>query len=149
MIPRRSPLRRWQPRVRGHRKPGGEYVFVHRGQEYRLAGKFVQDNTSPDGLRWIAAKESKPILTRIVFELADGRCQMKNAAAFCWGYVPRWSGHPHHVRHKKMGGAFTDDRIWLEIDGEKTQIRIWGCPVCHRDHHDKLHWRKNLTSERS
>lgn len=142
MIPQNpNTRRRWQrpgPNTK-HSRPGEEYVLMHRGKEYRLAGRFVNDPTSPDGQRWIAAYASKPIIRRIVCELAGAMCEMSNSPE-CWKSAPVWVGHPHHVRHKKMGNAFGDDRIFLEIDGQTVRIRVWGCPVCHRDHHNKLHW---------
>jgi hypothetical protein len=146
MIPRRHPLTRtWlrpnRVRESKHSHPGGEYIFTHRGKQYSLPGKMIQDRTSPsaDGLRWVAHPKSKPTITSIVYELAGGHCQMHKSPS-CWGWMPRGVGHPHHVRHKKMGNAFGDDRIWIEIDGEQVQIRILGCPSCHRNHHNKLQW---------
>jgi len=115
-------------------KPEGDYIFTHRGKEIRVAGRYLNDPSSPDGLRWIAASHSKPILSRIVHELADGVCEIKLSPG-CWKRVPYGYG-THHVVTKKMGGAFTDDRIWR--DGER--IRILGCPSCHRNLHNRLHW---------
>lgn len=145
MIPRRHPLprSRWTGRAPRDKRsqPGGEYVFTHRGKEYRLPGKFIQDPTSPsnDGLRWVAHPSAKPTLAQVVFELSGGQCEMTNGPD-CWKFAARWNGHPHHVRHKKMGGAFTEDRIFLTIAGQVVRIRVWGCPTCHKNHHNKLHW---------
>jgi hypothetical protein len=146
MIPRRKPLnrnrswlRRGQPREPKRSQPGGEYVLTHRGKQHVLPGRYIVDPTSPDGKRWIAHSSVRPILAQIVFELSGGLCEIKNGPD-CWGYAARWNGHPHHVKHKKMGGAFTDDRIFLEIDGQVVRIRVWGCPTCHKNHHNKLHW---------
>jgi hypothetical protein len=133
--PRYSSLR---PRKKVFR-PGGEYIFDCLGRHYELPGKFVQDPLSPsdDGLRWIAAPESKPIIRRLVCELANKQCEVQESK-HCWKWAPVDRGHPHHTIHKKMGGAFTDDRIFLKIGGETVQIRVWSCPNCHQKHHGDL-----------
>jgi hypothetical protein len=127
--------------------PGGEWTFTWGGKHYVLSGRYIQDATSPsdDGLRWIASSESVKFINQLVHKIANGQCELK-LAPNCWKWAPHGAGHPHHVRHKKMGGAFTDDRIWISIAGEPTQIRIWACPSCHRNHHNRLHWsrRENI-----
>lgn len=121
--------------------PGGNWDFELNGQTYSLPGKFVQDarSGSDDGKRWIATRESNREIRRIVCELAGKECQLHKADN-CWKWAPVHLGQPHHVRHCKMGGAFTDDRIFIFVDGERTVIRVWSCPTCHRQHHNPLHW---------
>lgn len=121
--------------------PGGEYTFDLNGKHYELSGRFVQDEFSPsdDKRRWIATPESNRIIRALVCKLSNKQCQVRREK-HCWKWAPVEIGHPHHVQHKKMGGAFTDDRIWIVIDGEIVQIRVWSCPTCHREHHNKLYW---------
>lgn len=139
---RRSPrrLRPVSPK-REQGAVGGSWEFDFMGRHYSLPGRFVQDVESPsdDGLRWIATPQSNKVIRGLVERIAERHCQLKESKS-CWDWSP--VGHAHHVRHKKMGGAFTDDRIWIVIDGEKTQIRIWACYSCHDPHHNKLHWSK-------
>lgn len=135
MIRQRKPIPRFKSRPS---RPGDEYVFTYKGREYRLPGKFIQENSSPDGLRWIASSAAKTILSAIVRELAGNHCELKESPS-CWNFVPFGVG-THHAIHKKMGGAFTDDRIWR--NGER--IRLLACPSCHKNHHNKLHWTQNV-----
>jgi hypothetical protein len=146
-LKRRKPLRRSLIRPKERVGiVGGEYMFMHAGKTYVLSGKFVNDPVSPDGWRWVATRESNRVIRVLVCELAGERCEMRSSEQ-CWGWAKSWNGHPHHVRHKKMGGAFTDDRIWIEVDGERVRIRIWACPSCHQEHHGPLAWsKKNATS---
>jgi hypothetical protein len=133
------PRKHWL-RLRRKERPqdiAGEYIFTHRGKEYRLAGQWKNDPHSPDGTRWIAASRSKTILTQIVAELADLRCEVK-VSKQCWGWTPRAAGHRHHEVHKKMGGGFTDDRIWIN----DLRVAFWTCWSCHRDERNPLHWSK-------
>lgn len=133
----RHPL--YRPKIRQHERqgtPGGEYVFTYGGQTLTLPGKFVQDPQSPDGQRWIGTRESNRIICTLVCEMANSRCELQTSEK-CWGWTPFGSGDPHHVIHKKMGGANTEDRIW--VCGEK--VRVWSCKACHRDHHNKLYWK--------
>ena len=118
---------------------GGEYNFTYAGKDYSLPGRFLQDPSSPDGLRWIATRESNRIIRHLVCGMANAQCELEKSEQ-CWKWAPVDRGHPHHLKHKKMGGAFTDDRIWILIDGELTKLRVWSCPVCHFDHHNHLHW---------
>jgi hypothetical protein len=135
----RHPLKRFRIRPRSAKylqgSVGGEYVFLYRGREISLPGRFVQDPTSPDGLRWIAMRESAKVIRSIVRDLANSQCELQEAKG-CWGWTPLEFGHAHHAVHKKLGGAFADDRIW--VAGER--IRLWTCPTCHEKHHGKLHW---------
>jgi hypothetical protein len=124
------------PKVRVS-KPEGQYHFDYRGEHYVLDGRFIQDSTSPDGLRWVASKEAARTIRALVCEIADKQCEMRLNAQ-CWKWAPSWVGHPHHFKHKKMGGASADDRIW--VNGER--IRIWACPGCHQEHHGPLAWSK-------
>lgn len=122
--------------------PGGEYCFRVLGKDFILAGRFILDMESPsdDHQRWVATAESARIIRRIVCDLADKQCQLKESP-LCWKWAPVDKGQPHHAIHKKMGGAFTDDRIWLQIDGELVQIRLWACPNCHQKHHNRLYFK--------
>lgn len=120
--------------------PAGEYTFTHKGKEYSLSGHWINDPTSPDGMRWIATSHAKTTLNRIVYELAGSHCEMQKVSN-CWRWVPYGCG-THHVITKKMGGAFTDDRIWR--NGER--IRVLSCPSCHRNHHNRLHWSSKRTA---
>jgi hypothetical protein len=140
MIRTRNKPKQWRPKPKPG-TPGGEYNFTWRGKAYSLPGKFVQDaeSASDDGLRWIAAKESKSIIAGLVCQIADDYCELHEAKG-CWGKVPRFVGHPHHVRHKKMGGAQTDDRIWIAVDGDWVRIRVLACPTCHAQHHGEPRW---------
>jgi len=116
---------------------GEEYVFTFRNQQYRLPGHIRYDQTSPDGIRWIATPASAKVIRMIVCELAERRCELKLSES-CWGFLPLNIGHAHHLRRKKMGGAFTDDRIW--ILGQR--VRFWTCPTCHRHEDGDLQWSK-------
>ena len=144
---RNSSIRtRFARRVSQKRKqgtPGGEYIFDYAGKHYELPGRFIIDRESPsdDGLRWVATPESGREIRRIVCELADKQCELGSSPT-CWKWAPLPQGQPHHVRHAKMGGAFTEDRIWITIEGEVWQMRIWACPNCHQRHHNPLHWTK-------
>lgn len=140
LAPRSRPSRFRRP----HRKagsPGGNYEFTCLAQTYSLPGRFLQDMTSPsdDHLRWVGTTESNRIIRQLVWELASQQCQLRETE-LCWKWAPLRMGQPHHKIHKKMGGAFTDDRIWLTIGGEVVQIRVWACPQCHSKHHNHLHW---------
>ena len=128
----RKPIRRYGPRPG---TPGGDYIFTYRGKAYSLPGRFLQDPTSPDGRRWIATRESNRVIRSIIRELADSFCELHESSG-CWGWTPLESGHAHHAIHKKLGGSFTDDRIW--VAGKR--IRFWTCATCHKAHHGKLHW---------
>jgi hypothetical protein len=114
---------------------GDEYKFTFQGEDYSLSGRFIEDQQSPDLLRWIATRESNAVIRSIVYEIADGKCEMHRLGN-CWKWAPVDRGHPHHLIHKKMGGAYTDDRIW--VCGKR--IRIWACPTCHSDHHGNPQW---------
>ncbi len=138
MLPiRRSHLRRSfiRPKPREHAQPGGEYIFTYKGQEYRLKGRFVNDPVSPDGLRWYATWQSAKIIGRIVREIAENHCELLISPS-CWEWLPYGRGHLHHAILKKMGGAFHEDRIW--VNGER--VRFLACPSCHREKHGKLYW---------
>ena len=134
--------RRWM-RARKERQgtPGGEYIFDLYGKHYELPGRFIVDKTSPsdDGLRWVGTSDSNRTVRILVHKIASGQCQVKKNKQ-CWKWAPVDRGHPHHAIHKKMGGAFADDRIWLAICGETVQIRVWSCPGCHAEHHNPLAW---------
>jgi len=141
-IPNRNTRRR--PRTRNlrsmsikhaHGKTGGEYEFLYRGKIVSLAGHYKIDPMSPDGRRWIASREAAKIIRRIVCELADATCEL-HLDPSCWRWLPLGSGHPHHLRLKKMGGAFTEDRIW--VAGQR--VRFWTCPTCHRCEHPGPQW---------
>lgn len=145
MIRQSSPLRRSPIRYCSKKKargvPGGEYIFDLNSKHYELPGRFVQDETSlsDDRRRWIATPESNRVIRELVCKVADKQCQVRRGKG-CWKWAPLHLGHPHHGIHKKLGGAFTDDRIWIVIDGEISQIRVWSCPTCHQEHHNKLYW---------
>jgi hypothetical protein len=141
--------RRWlRPKKEKPSKPEGRYIFDIGSKHYELEGRFVQDAESPsdDGLRWIATKESNRIIRWIVNSLANSYCQVRKGRQ-CWKFTPLDRGHPHHVIHKKMGGACTDDRIFLKIGGEQVQIRVWSCPFCHQEHHGRLAWGESQAAE--
>lgn len=142
-----SPSRRWlRPKKKEKpSKPEGRYIFDIGSKHYELDGRYVQDAESPsdDRLRWIANAASNKIIRWLTNSLANSRCQLEKNRQ-CWKFTPLDKGHPHHVIHKKMGGAFTDDRIWLMIGGEKVQIRVWACPYCHQEHHGRLAWGENV-----
>jgi hypothetical protein len=120
---------------------GENWEFTFEGKAYSLPGRFVQDAlaASDDGRRWIAAREAKKTIREIVFAIAQKKCQVRNSR-LCWKWAPIHLGQPHHTRHKKMGNAFGDDRIWIIVDGVEEQIRVWACPNCHRIHHNALHF---------
>jgi hypothetical protein len=145
---RRNKLKRRIPiRVKKHvGVVGGEYIFEHAGNTYVLNGKFVNDPRAPEGIRWIATPESNRVIRVLVCEIADSRCELRTSPD-CWGRVAPWKGHPHHRVHKGMGGANTDDRIWVMVDGEKWRIRMWACPACHREHHGVPRWSKGTEAQ--
>src|SRR5216684_1878653 len=133
---KRHPLYRSPIRPKTHPGTvGGEYNFTYGGKDYSLPGRFLQDPASPDGLRWIATRESGRVIRKLVCEMANARCELKTSPQ-CLKWAPLRNGDPHHVHHKKMGGANTEDRIW--VNGER--VRICTCKNCHRDHHNHLHW---------
>jgi hypothetical protein len=121
--------------------PGGAYIFDYAGKHYELPGRFIQDETaaSDDKRRWVATLESGRIIRRLVCQLANKFCEL-STEPHCWKWAPLERGQPHHLRHKKMGNAFGDDRIWIVVDGELVRVRIWACPTCHQNHHNRLHW---------
>lgn len=121
--------------------PGGEYQFRLSGKDYSLPGRFLQDPESPDGMRWVATPDSNKIIRRIVCQMANSRCEWK-LVPHCWGYLPLEVGHPHHSITKGMGGAHSDDRIF--VGGE--QIRFWVCPTCHRAEHGDVQWSEKVRS---
>lgn len=138
--PRRNAIKSVSDR-RTRGTPGGEYIFTYAGKRYELPGRFVQDpaSASDDGLRWIATPESAKVIRHLVCEIAGKQCELATEP-HCWKWAPLDRGQPHHLRHKKMGGAFSEDRIWIVVDGEWIRMRVWACPVCHQNHHNRLHW---------
>jgi hypothetical protein len=134
---RRPPrFSRIPPRKERPVDPRGDWRFTWRGRDHALPGRWLNDPTSPDGMRWIAAPSAIPTIVGIVAEEAGNQCELKLPKVQCWGWTPRDCGHRHHLVLKKMGGAFADERIW--INGERKQI--WTCPTCHRARHGRLHW---------
>jgi hypothetical protein len=131
---RRRPIRSVSPK-RNVGTPGGEYDFTYAGKFYSLPGRMIVDPTSPDGKRWVATPGSAKIIRQIVCEMAGECCELE-IKSNCWKRAPLQCGHRYHGKHKKMGGAFTDDRIW--INGKK--MLFWSCPSCHTEHHGTPQW---------
>jgi hypothetical protein len=132
---RRSPIRRVSKK-RYDGRPGDEYEFIFRGESYSLSGRFVNDPESEDGRRWIGTPHSNAVIRGLTARIANEQCELalvKN----CWGWVPASSGHPHHVVTKQMGGARTEDRLF--VAGKR--MRVWVCPTCHVKATGDLEWR--------